>query len=310
MKKILLVLYSPQSITYNLFSELKKNENIEIVLIHRTNSKFLLKICNFCGDIISSLFISKILSKYKKENFIVLFDNEALRGISKKSLVKIKNAYFKTGIFFIDSLDNSYPTIFNAKKYYFDKMFDFSYTCSLYDATKYSIPLNLSYYHRENVECLENTNDIYFLGAIKKRLTELKSLSEKFAENGINYNYLLRYKSKKKISDFSHNRINYISYKENLKNVMSTNCILDIVDQDSNCVSLRYYEAVVYNKKLLTNNEQIKNYPFYDPRYMKVFTNEKDIDYDWIKEKEKINYHYDGRFEPFIFMERIVKENS
>ena len=36
----------------------------------------------------------------------------------------------------------------------------------------------------------------------------------------------------------------------------------------------------------------------YDERYMKYFHTINDIDIEWIKTKESIDYGYDGRFSP------------
>lgn len=67
--------------------------------------------------------------------------------------------------------------------------------------------------------------------------------------------------------------------------------------------SLRYMEAVCYNKKLLTNNDDVVTYPFYDPRYMKIFHTLTDIDLDWLKMDIDVEYHYNGEFSPI----RLIK---
>lgn len=60
--------------------------------------------------------------------------------------------------------------------------------------------------------------------------------------------------------------------------------------------TVRYYEAVYYNKKLLTNNPSVRDLSFYDPRYMRYFETVDDIDFSGVKEKVPINYHYAGEF--------------
>ncbi len=82
---------------------------------------------------------------------------------------------------------------------------------------------------------------------------------------------------------------------------MGSNCILEVLQDGQTGSTLRYLEAVCYNKKLLTTNPRIKNYPFYDERYMKVFSSESDIDYDWVKKRETINYGYKDEFSPKYF---------
>ncbi|MDR0950803.1 MAG: hypothetical protein LBM13_04160 [Candidatus Ancillula sp.] len=94
----------------------------------------------------------------------------------------------------------------------------------------------------------------------------------------------------------------FLPYKQMLQETIKSNVILEISStQNHQSPSLRYYEAVVYNKKLLTNIQAIKNYPFYNPKYMKIFNSIDDIDEEllkWIDSEEIIDYKYDGQFSP------------
>ena len=62
---------------------------------------------------------------------------------------------------------------------------------------------------------------------------------------------------------------------------------------------------MVYNKKLLTNNKNVKKFKFYNPEYMKVFEKIEDIDWKWLHEIINVNYHYDGSFSPLRFIKEI-----
>ena len=73
--------------------------------------------------------------------------------------------------------------------------------------------------------------------------------------------------------------------------------------------SLRYFEAVCYNKKLLTNNPCVVDLPYYDPRYIQVFNNPSDIDIDWLREDCTVDYGYKGDFSPNILIDRILYED-
>lgn len=85
-------------------------------------------------------------------------------------------------------------------------------------------------------------------------------------------------------------------YEVVLKRTLEANCVLEIVRPGQVGFTLRTFEAVVYNKKLLTNNEHIKEFQFYNPSYMKVFKSVEDIDWKWVKERNAVNYHYKGDF--------------
>ncbi len=96
-----------------------------------------------------------------------------------------------------------------------------------------------------------------------------------------------------------------IPYEEVVSHVLSANCILEVVGKGQKVQTARYYEAVCYNKKLLTNNPTVKELSFYDPRYMKYFETADDIDFDWVKEKADIDYHYAGEFSPLHILDEL-----
>lgn len=99
-----------------------------------------------------------------------------------------------------------------------------------------------------------------------------------------------------------------ISYQEEQMYAYNTNCIVEIVKRGQAGITLRTCEAIVFNKKLLTNNASIKSLPFYDPRYMSVFETAKDIDIDFIRDNREVDYKYDGYFSPRRVIELLAKE--
>ena len=98
-----------------------------------------------------------------------------------------------------------------------------------------------------------------------------------------------------------------IPYSIVVEEVKKSNCILEVVESKQTAPSLRYYEAICYNKKLLTNNKYIVNYPYYNPNYMQIFEKPEDIDIEWVKERSRVDYHYDGRYSPIHFIDRIIE---
>lgn len=60
--------------------------------------------------------------------------------------------------------------------------------------------------------------------------------------------------------------------------------------------SIRYFEAVTMDRKLLTNNTNVRELPYYDPDKMKVFSSVEEIDPEWIREPMAEGYHYQGEF--------------
>lgn len=98
----------------------------------------------------------------------------------------------------------------------------------------------------------------------------------------------------------------WIPYEQVLRESLKANCILEIVRPGQAGLTLRSYEAVCYNRKLLTNNKAILDFEFYDPRFMQYFEKLEDIDWDWVKEDVEVDYHYNGEFSPLHLLEDII----
>ena len=66
-------------------------------------------------------------------------------------------------------------------------------------------------------------------------------------------------------------------------------------------------EAVIYNKRLITKNEEIKELPYYDSRYMQYFEKIEDIDWEWLRTDEKVDYHYKGDFSVQAWKQNLLQ---
>ena len=47
---------------------------------------------------------------------------------------------------------------------------------------------------------------------------------------------------------------------------------------------------------MVTNNHNTIHLPYYDERYIKIINSEDDLDVEWIKKKEIVDYGYKGDF--------------
>lgn len=240
--------------------------------------------------------------------YYLIFANTAMFYINPSYLLKLKKKYNIHYILcFYDPVASDYSEY--ARKHLSILKFDYIFTFDPDDAVKY----NYIYYHclysmlSENV-CNEVDIDIYLIAAKKDRLVKLHKL----------YSYLMEHNAKTKFRIVNvprkeqkyANEIIYnegIEYPEVVEEVKKSNCILEVVSEGQSGATFRYYEAVCYNKKLLTTNKNVVNLPFYDPRYMRVFEKPEDIDVEWVKKREPIDYRYDGRFSPTHLIDKIIE---
>lgn len=100
---------------------------------------------------------------------------------------------------------------------------------------------------------------------------------------------------------------NDVSNIDNIQNVINTNCILEPMHSGYQAITFRYLEAVCYNKKLLTSNKNVKYMKYYNPDYIKIFEKPEDIDFDWVKKSENVDYGYENDYSPIKFLEFIKK---
>ncbi|MDR1861473.1 MAG: hypothetical protein LBQ41_00360 [Candidatus Ancillula sp.] len=86
---------------------------------------------------------------------------------------------------------------------------------------------------------------------------------------------------------------NYI--QENMLKKNQSNCIISFVGgtEKSQYMPASGLQAIIYNKKLLTNSQLLKNLKCYDPRWIKVIEDPSQVDdalLDWMKKVEDVHY--------------------
>lgn len=145
------------------------------------------------------------------------------------------------------------------------------------DCGKYNLFYNPQFYfHKlgflnDNLRDFDYKSDIFFVGKDKKRLTQLKRLDVQFRNEGIRTKFIVvgdrkeRYTSEQK--DYLSNSISYAECVEYVKN---TKCVLDIVQKGQKGMTLRIVEAMFFNKKLITNNDDILYMDFYNSQNIYV----------------------------------------
>lgn len=151
------------------------------------------------------------------------------------------------------------------------------------------------------------TSDIIFIGRSKGRLPLIDSICKRLSHNNVNFDFYL---SDVEPSHSSYNGAIHIikpmSNYENVRTVKKSKCILDIVPPNTDCNTLRVSEAIAYGVKILTNNIHITEEPFYNPKYISVYTTADDIDVDFLKEEyEPVDYKYKDKISPIQLLKYI-----
>ena len=247
---------------------------------------------------------------------LVIIDG-ALNVIEISELEKCRqlNPNLKIILYLINSIDAQSPIMKGVRPKM--KVFDWDriYTFDEEDAQKFGYEyLGFCYYSSHYMsEKTGVTNDAYFVGGLKgKRENTIYDTYKHLVSNGVNCMFDLMPFDETKPTPLPGANFyrGWKPYADILEKVQKSNCIIEICQQGQNGATLRYFEAVTMNKKLLTNNKNIINFPFYNSKWMKIFSTTEEIDYEWVKTRELIDYKYKGEFSPTHFVDYVLADNK
>lgn len=144
----------------------------------------------------------------------------------------------------------------------------------------------------------ENKFRYLFVGQDKGRKAQIESLDMQLKEAGIERGY---------VNICGPGTILYPDY---LDLVSQSECIIDILQKGQNGLTLRPFEAMYFNKKLITNSREIVDFDFYNPSNIYVLGYDKRSLVEFFSEKStpvdgKIKHKYS--LEGWI--ERIIGEH-
>jgi len=250
---------------------LRKLENCDIEKYYNCNVKnFIFRVFKKFNLKISSVFLGKWKKNIKDYKVVILFDNGYSKIVTR--YIKKKNPDCKVILWFWN------PIIEYSKNYLLDKNIDEIWSYDKDDVKKYNLKFSPQFFNKE-IKCNNKKieQDIIFLGQNKGRKSIIEKYEKLFNENNVNNNKIIIIESEK----------DFISYEDYLELVGKSKAILDIVMDNVKGLTLRCVEALFFGKKLITNNEDIKNYTFYNPN--NIFILGKD---DITKIKEFIDSPY------------------
>jgi hypothetical protein len=188
---------------------------------------------------------------------------------------------------------------------YFKETFDLLYTTDKNDAEKYGLIFIEGIYSKMKVPNDRYSADVFYVGADKADRTALV----------LNIYNILK---TRKICDFTIANLanppegiktDRLSYYECLRRTCGTNTLLEVCSSRQVANTLRFLEAVVYNKILITNNKVAKESKFYDSNTMLVFDDITDIE-SWNWPSANPDYHYNGEYSPIHLIDDIKNKLS
>lgn len=321
MKKNYILMYGDCTKNINWFSDMKKLENFNLHYAKLKGYKptILWKIIRKVFSIIKIKNKKKFyeidnIEIKKNEQYYILMVSDTLMIYDVNMINELnKNTNVHISLLLLNSINASSISIIKTKDKFQLIDFDFILTFDENDAKKYNFEyLGLTYYSKpKNIEASNEKSDIFFVGAFKgNRKEKILNAFQYLEKNKVNcnFNIMIKRKENQKKQRYSE-KINYykkwLPYEEVIAQTMATNCIFEALQDNQYGQSLRYFEAVCFNKKLLTNNVNIKKLPFYNEKYMRIYDKIEDIDFEWVKRKEKFDYNYNNEFSPIFLIDKI-----
>ena len=194
-----------------------------------------------------------------------------------KTIEKIHNTAHKVVAYQWDGLAR-FPKVFKVINH-----FQHFFVFDLEDYHRYRyqypnlLPCTNFYFDMPEESVSVNENEVLYVGVyIKDRIQSLIRVVNALSQYDLTLNINLFYG--RKTPPFSHPHLSFfskgISYAENLKTTKKAAILLDIKTVDHNGLSFRIFEAIKYQKKLITDNKSIKLHDFYHPNNFYVVEND------------------------------------
>ena len=187
----------------------------------------------------------------------------------------------KIAVYFQDMISRHYSEI-KAKRLI--SLCDIALSYDKNDCEKYGLNYYGDVYSESRVPAAKESSDVCCIINAKNRLAKIERAYEVLTEKGVKCDfYIVGVKDKKHLKKAGIVYGGQLPYEEVVKKVKASKAILEIMQEGAVGYTLRTCEAIVYGKKLITDNAEIKNEPFYSPKNVSVIKNAEDISTDFLQ---------------------------
>lgn len=270
--------------SYALGEALKNNKNFEIIsprivgniflkIVYKLHFKSFFPLKNLWFK----YFFPNLDKKINKEDIIIILDSDVnIFGLSTLNEIYPKN---KKILWFFNTNDYN-EKIINKQRKYVDKICSFDEN----DCFKYNFNYFYKFFPLNNIIGKEEKNyqhDVVFIGLNKNRIKKINRVKDILKKYDKTYFFhVLNEKKFKKIEGTTKKRIDY---KETEKYIFNSKILLEFLKEGQTGITIRTLEAFYNKKKLITNNQSIKNMDFYKKENIFIIDDSKE-DFDIPKE--------------------------
>lgn len=151
--------------------------------------------------------------------------------------------------------------------------------------------------------------DLYYLGSGTDRTEFLMKIADRCRMTGLKTEFHVvsgQVQSGERQGIHFHTKP--LSYEENEQMIHASKCMLELMHEGFQGATQRYMEAVIFGRKLLTNNKNVTDLEFYNPRYIQIFHSPEDIRSEFFASDEIVDYGYQGEYSPLYLIDRISRQ--
>lgn len=185
---------------------------------------------------------------------------------------------------FVDYLKKKYPSakfvcfyqdivesVKSSKIEDIKRVFDLVLSYDPDDSKKYDLVFHNTVFSDYTITGPNNVNksDVYFVGAAKNRLQQILDVYKKLKDFSLTCDFnIIGVPKQDQVEGEGLHYIDGMSYVENLKHVIKTRVVLEVMQKRATGASLRLWECINYDKIFLTNNEFAPYFSCYDASNM------------------------------------------
>ncbi len=196
--------------------------------------------------------------------------------------------------------------------------YDLVITYDPYDAKKYGFQYIETPYsiNRSLYVSQKNDIDLFYIGKAKienkERFDKIIRIYESAKNKNLHVNFFVAEVPQRlqKYKDEIH-YIKFMPYEEVLDKLQNCNCILEVSQKEETGTTLRFFESIVFNKKLIFTNPSMQNHPYFNKNNMHYLDCSKpqiDLDIDFIKSPAIPDTTTIQQLSPKLFLEKILKK--
>ena len=286
--------------------------------------RFLFHVCNnrLCKKYLQEMWFRHLLKKWGVNlggGATILFLNPSLPYVEVeliKFLDRIDN--IDIGLLFIDSIkclkESSVKQITPLISAFGDNVF----TYDPVDAEEQRWNLTYQYYSNKSPAYKEEIKyDVFLILYNKGREKKAVQLYDYLKQRHIKCLFFLNgirpdFADKNPREGIIYN--NVISYEEIIEYVKRSRVIVELCQANQGANTLRAFEAVVYDRKIITDNRNIIRFPYYNDDMMKYFYSIEDLDQIpddfFTTDNTHKEYQYEDCFSPIHLIDHISNKQS